>query len=169
VKRYIYAFDSADAARSAVTLLQRQGVGDQCISLIARTDIELEEIPERFLDASTDFAPALGRGAALGGITGLFAGIVATAIPPLGIAMGGPALIAFFAGGALLGTWASALVGSGVPDEVRRKFEEEIEAGNVLVVIDSKPATDRVIESTMLLESDRHLIWQSDMKTPAAV
>jgi hypothetical protein len=169
VKRHIYAFDSADAARSAVVLLQRQGVGAECISLIARTDIELEEIPDRFLDASTDFAPALGRGAALGGITGLFAGVVAMAIPPLGIAMGGPALIAFFAGGALLGTWTSGLVGSGIPDEVRRKFEEQIEAGNVLVVIDSNPATERVIESTMLLEGNRHLVWQSDLKTPAAV
>lgn len=169
MKRYIYAFDSADAARSAVKLLRRQGIDDECISLIARTDIELEEIPARFLDASTDFAPALGRGAALGGITGLFAGIIAMAIPPLGIAMGGPALIAFFTGGALLGSWASALVGAGIPDEVRRKFEAEIEAGHVLVVIDSKPATDRVIESTMSLEGNRHLIWQSDLKTPAAV
>lgn len=169
MKRHIYAFDSADAARSAVTLLRRQGVDDNCISMIARTDIELEKIPKHLLDASTDFVPALGRGAALGGITGLFAGIVAMAVPALGIAIGGPALIAFFAGGALVGTWASALVGSAIPDEVRRKFEEQIEAGHVLVVIDSKPATDRVIESTMLLEGDRHLIWQSRLKTPAAV
>ena len=116
-----------------------------------------------------DFAPALGRGAALGGITGLFAGIVAMAIPPLGIAVGGPALIGFFTGGALVGTWASALVGSSIPDEVRRKFEAEIEAGHVLLVIDAKPGTDRVIESTMLLEGGHHLIWQSDLKSRAAV
>src|SRR6185369_9522651 len=112
VKRYIYAFDSAEAARSAVALLRRQGLDDECLSLAARKDIELEEIPARLLDASMDFAPALGRGAALGGITGLFAGIVAMAIPPLGIAVGGPALVGFFTGGALVGTWASALVGS---------------------------------------------------------
>jgi len=91
------------------------------------------------------------------------------AIPPLGIAVGGPALIGFFAGGALVGTWASALVGSAIPDEVRRKFEAEIEAGHVLLVIDAKPETARVIESTMLLEGGHHLIWQSDLKSPAAV
>lgn len=169
MKRYIYAFDTADAARTAVELLRRQGVADKCISLAARTDIELEEIPNRFLDASMDFGPALGRGAALGGMTGLFAGIVAMAIPPLGIAMGGPALIGFFTGGALLGTWASALVGSAIPDEVRRKFEAEIESGHVLVIVDAHPGTDRMIESTMLLEADHHLIWQSHIKAPTAV
>ena len=169
MKRYIYAFDSAEAARSAVTLLRRQGLDDKCLSLVARKDIELEEIPARLLDASMDFAPALGRGAALGGITGLFAGIVAMAIPPLGIAVGGAALIGFFAGGALVGTWASALVGSAIPDEVRRKFEAEIEAGHVLLVVDATPETTGVTETTMLLEGGHHLIWQSDLKSPAAV
>jgi hypothetical protein len=145
VKRYIYAFDSAEAARSAVALLRRQGLDDKCLSLAARKDIELEEIPARLLDASMDFAPALGRGAALGGITGLFAGIVAMAIPPLGIAVGGPALIGFFTGGALVGTWASALVGSSIPDEVRRKFEARSSrraSGH------RRRPDDRVIEST---------------------
>ena len=169
MKRYIYAFDSADAARSAVALLRRQGIDEKCLSLVARKDIELENIPTRLLDASMDFAPALGRGAALGGITGLFAGIVAMAIPPLGIAVGGPALVGFFTGGALVGTWASALVVSSIPDEVRRKFEAEIEAGHVLLVVDAKPETDRLIEVSMLLEGGHHLIWQSNLKSSAAV
>jgi hypothetical protein len=38
--------------------------------------------------------------------------------------------------GALTGGWASALVGASVPDPVRRKFEDEIEAGRILVVLD---------------------------------
>ena len=100
MKRYIYAFDSTDSARNAVTALRARGIDEQCISLIARADIQLEKIPDRYLDASTDFMPALGRGAALGGAAGMFAGIVAMAIPPLGIAIGGPVLLGFFAGGA---------------------------------------------------------------------
>jgi hypothetical protein len=169
VKRYIYAFDSTDSARSAVTELRACGIDEKCISLIARADIQLEKIPDRFLDASTDFMPALGRGAAFGGLAGMFAGIIAMAIPPLGIAIGGSVLLGFFAGGALLGAWTSALVGASVPNEIRRKFEDEIKAGRTLLVIDSDGGNDTLITTIMAVGTDRHLMWQGNVDAPPAV
>jgi len=169
MKRYIYAFDSTESARTAVTALRARGIDEQSISLIARADIQLEKIPDGYLDASTDFMPALGRGAALGGAAGMFSGIVAMAIPPLGIAIGGSALLGFFAGGALVGAWSSALVGASVPNETRRKFEDEIEAGRTLLVIDSSGSNDALITSAMALGTNRHLIWQSNITAAAAV
>jgi hypothetical protein len=167
VKRYVYALDSPRAARDAISLLRQRGITDQCISVIARSDIQLDEVPERYLDASTDFAPALGRGAAIGGITGLFAGIVAMAIPPLGIAIGGPALLGFLAGGAVVGAWSSAMIGSAVPDEVRRTFDDEIKAGRSLLVVDSNGRNDASIVTTLSAENP-HLLWQGKVdKTPA--
>jgi hypothetical protein len=169
MKRYIYAFDSTDSASATVTALRARGIDEKCISLIARADIQLEKIPDRYLDASTDFMPALGRGAALGGIGGMFAGIVAMAIPPLGIAVGGSVLLSFFTGGALLGVWTSALVGSSVPNEVRRKFEDEIEAGRTLLVIDSSGDDDAMITTFMAAGTDRHLMWQGVIARPPAI
>jgi len=166
VKRYIYAFDSPGAARGAVQTLRGHGVRDEAISLVARSSIELEEIPSRYLDASTDFIPALRRGAVVGGVVGLCAGLVALAIPALAITMAGPALIGFFAGGAIIGAWCSALVGSSVPDEVRRKFEDEIKAGRTLLVVDSSRGNDDVIRQTMAESEDRHLLWQSRLSVP---
>jgi len=166
VKRYIYAFDSPGAARGAVQTLRGHGIRDEAISLVARSSIELEEIPSRYLDASTDFIPALRRGAAVGGVIGLCAGLVALAIPALGITLAGPALIAFFAGGAVLGAWSFALVGSSVPDAVRRTFEDEIEAGRTLLVVDSNRGNDDVIKQTMAEGEDRHLLWQSQLAVP---
>jgi hypothetical protein len=167
VKRYVYAFDSPAAARSAIALLRTRGISDKQISVIARSDIQLDEVPNRYLDASTDFAPALGRGAAIGGITGLFAGIVAMAIPPLGIAIGGPALFGFLAGGAAVGAWSSAMVGSSVPDEVRRTFDDEIKAGRSLLVVDSDNNNDASIMTTLSPENP-HVLWQGSIdKTPA--
>ena len=163
MKRYIYAFDTPGAARGAVQTLRGHGIRDEAISLVARSSIELEEIPARYLDASTDFIPALRRGASVGGVIGLCAGLVALAIPALGITLAGPALIAFFAGGAVLGAWSSALVGSSVPDEVRRRFEDEIEAGRTLLVVDSNGVNDDVIKQTMAEDADRHLLWQSQL------
>ncbi|HEX6832522.1 MAG TPA: hypothetical protein VF132_03220 [Rudaea sp.] len=166
MKRFIYAFDTADAAREAVRTLRAEGLDDRSLSLIARSDIEMEEVPSRLLDASTDFMPALARGAALGGATGLVAGLIAIAIPPLGITMAGPAIVGFLAGGAVIGAWTSSMAGAGVPDEIRRKFEQEIESGHTLLVADSDGKNDAVIAAAMAQGSDRHLIWQSEVRTP---
>lgn len=69
-----------------------------------------------------------------GGAIGLLAGLVAVAIPPVGITVAGVAGLAI--AGALTGGWTGALAGASVPDPVRRKFQDEIEAGRILVVLD---------------------------------
>ena len=110
------------------------GVPEEDISLIARSDIELEATPEQHKEAGSEFYPAALRGVVGGGAVGLLAGLVAVAIPPVGITVAGVAGLTV--AGALTGGWTGALVGASVPDPVRRKFEEEIEAGRVLVVLD---------------------------------
>lgn len=57
-------------------------------------------------------------------------------MPPLGITVASAALIAAL--GAAVGTWTAALIGSSVPNEVRRTFEEEIAAGRILLIIDAE-------------------------------
>ena len=168
MKRRIFAFDSVDSARNAVTRLRSDGVSDKYISLIARADIELEQVPNELLDVSSDVVPALGRGAAMGGATGLFAGIVAMVIPPLGIAIGGPVLLGFLTGGAVLGAWSSALVGASVPNDIRRTFDDEIEAGRILLVVDSEREDNVHVRALMLSIADGHLVWQSVTEAPAA-
>lgn len=168
MKRFIYAFDTADAARDAIGMLRRRGVGEDKLSLVARSDIELEKVPSRYLDARTDFVPALGRGAAFGGITGLVAGLIAMAIPPLGITLSGPVLLGFLAGGAAVGAWSSSMIGSSVPDEIRRKFDDEIKAGHSLVVVDSDGSNERAVVTAMS-GLNPHLLWQSDVNRTAAV
>jgi hypothetical protein len=59
---------------------------------------------------------------------------VAVAIPPLGITVAGA--FAMAVGGSVLGAWSTALAGSAVDDPISRKFEGEVQAGRVLVVID---------------------------------
>jgi hypothetical protein len=168
VKRRIFAFDSVASARAAVERLRARGVADKCLSLIARSDIELERVPAELLDASSDFVPALGRGAALGGATGLFAGIAAMVVPPLGIAMGGPVLLAFLAGGAVVGAWSAALIGATVPNDIRRRFEDEIAAGRILLAVDTQRDDNVHVRALMLNIADGHLVWQSETDTPAA-
>lgn len=137
--RHVFSVPSLDAAQDAILAARAAGLPDDNLSLIARADIELDAIPDHRKDAVTDFMPAALRGAAAGGGMGLLAGLVAVAFPPLGVTLAGAAIMTV--GGALVGTWASALVGSSVPDPIRRKFENEIDAGKILLVLDAEEDT----------------------------
>jgi len=132
--RHVFSTPSVEAARTVMQAARAAGVPEEDISLIARSDIELEATPEQHKEAGSDFFPAALRGVIGGGATGLLAGLVAVAIPPVGVTLAGVAGLTL--AGALTGGWASALVGASVPDPVRRKFEGEIEAGRILVVLD---------------------------------
>lgn len=134
--RRVYSTPSLPAAETAVRVVREAGIAENDISLVARGDIELDKMPEHQKEAPTDFKHAAVRGAGIGGATGLLAGLVAVAVPPLGLTLAGVALTTL--GGAAVGTWASSLVGASLPDPIRQKFESEIESGRVLLVIDGE-------------------------------
>jgi uncharacterized membrane protein len=134
--RHVFSAPNLSTAHAALQAARAAGVPDPDLSLIARSDIELQSIPDDRLDGTTDTVPAALRGAVGGGAVGLLAGVLAAVVPPLGITVAGAALIAAL--GAAVGTWTAALIGSSVPSEVRRTFEEEIAAGRILLVIDAE-------------------------------
>lgn len=132
----VYSATTGEQVVRAVDLARASGLDENEISLIARSDIELEAIPDSFKSAETDLVPAAARGAGYGAVAGTLAGLAAAVFPPLGLTVAG-AMLGGGAAGALVGSWASALVGASLPDPVRRQFESEIEAGRILVVIDA--------------------------------
>lgn len=135
--RHVFSTPDLETAQAAMDAARSAGVGDHGLLLVARSDIELESIPDERQEADTDMLPAAMRGIGYGGATGLLAGLVAFAIPPLGITLAGAAAIGVV--GAMVGCWASALVGASLPDPIRRKFDAEIRAGNILLVVDAEP------------------------------
>ncbi|MCD9026650.1 hypothetical protein LDO26_00280 [Luteimonas sp. BDR2-5] len=153
--RKVYSVDSLAGAQRAVQAARDAGIGDDDLSLIARADIELERIPEQQKDASTDFKHAAMRGAGYGGATGLLAGVVAAVVPPLGITLAGVALTTL--AGAAVGTWASSMVGASLPDPIRRKFEDEIESGRILIVVDAEGDTLDRVENALQHSGAVHL------------
>ncbi|SEW28873.1 hypothetical protein [Luteibacter sp. 329MFSha] len=148
--RRVYSTPDLASARAAMAAARQAGVPDEDLSLIARSDIELDRIPEKDKDEHTDFKPAAVRGLAEGGVTGLLAGLVAMAIPPLGVTIAGA--FAVGAAGALVGGWTAALMGASSPDPVRQKFEETIESGRILLVVDAdgeaEDQADRAVVAT---------------------
>ena len=148
MSKLVYSLDSAATALEAIRRLRALDVPDKCISLIARSDIELEQIPDRFVTDSTDLGPAVARGAALGGTVGAVAGLLVASFPFFGIALGGGALLLATAGAAV-GAWSSALMGAATPNEVRRHFEDEIERGRVLLAVDANEDTRPLVSEAL--------------------
>jgi hypothetical protein len=133
-KRHIYSTSNADAAKLAVRTVRTAGVPDDDISIVARHDIEREAIPSHRQEPEEHVVPGALKGILTGGGSGLLAGIVAVSVAPIGLTLAGVA--AMTVAGSAIGAWAGMLTGAAEPDTVRRSFENEIEAGHVLVIID---------------------------------
>lgn len=134
--RHVYSTADLAAAHAAMDAARQVGIADDDISLIARSDIELDVIPDDRKVVDGDFYPAAIKGVSGGAVVGLLAGLVAVAVPPLGLTLAGIGMTTL--AGAAVGGWATALAGSAVPDPVRREFEGEIESGRILVVLDAE-------------------------------
>jgi hypothetical protein len=114
--------------------LRAEEIEDRHIHILAKRDTPLEDMPEASVFEKTDFIPALERGAALGGTTGLLAGLVGLRFAGFVIA-GGPILgILFF--GATIGTIMSGLAGLQVGNSRVKQYEDAIERGELLVMVD---------------------------------
>lgn len=133
--RRVFSTPDLATARAAMQAARDAGIRDDDISLVARSDIEVGHIPNRRKEADSDFIPAALRGMVFGGLAGLLAGAIAVLVfPSIGMSWTGAGLVAL--AGALFGGFASALVGSSLPDPVRQKFDGEIKAGRILVLVD---------------------------------
>lgn len=157
--RHVFSVNDLAAAQAAVHAAREAGLPDDQLALVARSDIELEDLPDHHKEADTDFIPAALRGAAAGGGTGLLVGLAAVAFPPLGVTLAGAALMT--AGGAAIGTWVAALVGSTIEDPLRRKFEQEIEAGRILLVIDADNNLMPVLDAALSRSGAQHLPYDA--------
>jgi hypothetical protein len=145
--RHVFSTADLGAAETAVDALRAQGVRDSDISLIAHQNIEHHLIADDRQKTIGDFGRGGVKGLAAGGGSGLLVGLVAMAVPPLGLTLAGAAAMTLV--GAAVGGWVGVLTGTSEPDVVRRKFEDEIAAGRVLVVVDGEGANLAAADATL--------------------
>jgi hypothetical protein len=136
MRRIYFLLPNIETARKVVDDLLLARIEERHIHILARRDTPLEELPEAGITHKTDFIPAVERGLALGGATGVLAGLVAVAFPPAGLVLGGGAVLATGLTGAGVGALMSGLYGMNVGNSRLKEFEDAIENGALLMLVD---------------------------------
>ena len=83
MRRIYFLVPDVDVAKRIVDELLLARIEERHLHLLAKRGTPLEDLPEASLLQKTDFIPAVERGLALGGATGMLAGLVAIALPGL--------------------------------------------------------------------------------------
>lgn len=136
MRRLYFMVPDIDTANTVVDELLLKRIDDHHIHVVAKEGTPMGDLPEANLFQKSDFIPAMERGLAVGGITGLVAGIAAISFPPLGVVFGGGAVLGTSLAGAGVGAWISGMIGMDVPNSQIEKFEGAIEKGEVLMMVD---------------------------------
>jgi len=136
MRRLYFLMPDITTTHSLVEELLLSHVEERYIHVIAKEGTPMEDLPEASLFQKSDFVPAIERGLTLGAATGVICGLVAMALPPAGLVIGGGAVFAIGAAGAGVGGLMSSMVGISLPSSRLKKFEDALDQGEFLVLID---------------------------------
>jgi hypothetical protein len=152
-KRLYFLLPTVESAKTIVDELLLARIEERHIHIVAKdhTPLEKAHLPEAGLLEESDFVPALERGVTVGGATGFLAGVAAVTFPPAGLILGGGAILATSLLGAGLGAWVASMIGVSIPNSHLKQFEDAIEAGQLLMLVDV--SHDRADEITQLIRS----------------
>ncbi len=153
MRRLYFLIPTIDSAKKIVDELLLARIEERHIHIAAADHHALIEahLPEAGLLQESDFVPSVERGLAVGGATGIMAGIAAVAIPGLGLALGGGAILGIGLAGAGLGAWMSSMIGISAPSSRLTEFEAAIKKGELLMMVDVPKS--RVEDITDLVKS----------------
>lgn len=135
MKRLCFLSPDVEHARAVVQQLKDDGIAERNIYLLAKGDVDLEDLPDAGPEGD-DFLPAFERGIGIGGLAGLFLGVVALVFRSTSLIVGGGGVLLAGLAGASLGGLLTGMAGASFPSSRLRAFEQEIEAGKILVMVD---------------------------------
>ena len=134
MRRLYFLLPDLDVTHKVVDELLLARIEERHIHVIAKEGAPLGDLPEASLIQTSDFVPAMERGVALGGATGIVAGLAAIAMP--GVVIAGGALLGIGLVGAGMGAWLGGMIGMDVENTHIKQFEEAIQSGQILVLAD---------------------------------
>ena len=135
-RRLYFLLPDVECARRTADDLLLARVEHRRMHFLARRGTDLAELHEAGYLMKSDLLHGAGLGLGLGALGGAVLGLMIVFYPIEGTA---PHPLWFFAAvlvGALLGAWVASMVGASVPNSKLRRFEGEIGAGKLLLMVD---------------------------------
>lgn len=108
MRRIYFLAPDIGTTHKIVDELRANSIEENDIHIIAKRGTPLQDLPEANPLQKSDIIPAMERALAIGGTTGLLAGLVAAALPT-GLVLGGDALLASTLAGAGVGAWLGGI------------------------------------------------------------
>jgi hypothetical protein len=136
MKRLYFLVPDVESSKKIVDDLLVARVEERHLHVLARRSTPMEHLPEASLLQKSDFVPAAQRGLAVGGGVGTLAGLVAISLPAAGPVIAGGIILASALAGAGVGAWLGGMVGMNVGSSRLRQFEEAVERGELLMMVD---------------------------------
>ncbi|CAM4048039.1 general stress protein [Lederbergia lenta] len=141
--RYIVGtYETEQDAIDAIGRLKNEGFRSEDISIISKnrdnTDYITEETDTHVVEGT---ATGVATGGLLGGLGGVLTGLGALTIPGLGAIVAAGPIIAGLTGaaaGAGIGGLAGALIGMGIPEDEAELYNEYVNEGKILVIVDRR-------------------------------
>jgi uncharacterized membrane protein YeaQ/YmgE (transglycosylase-associated protein family) len=132
---YVMLPDLPSAKRLADDLLLAR-VEDRHMHFLARRGTPLGELREASYLQKSDTLHGAMVGLVIGGAIGALVGFALVQFPPGGVSVELVAVLVSTIVGSALGMWVASMVGLQVPNSRLKGFQEEIEAGRILLILD---------------------------------
>ena len=135
-RRLYFVLPDIDSARRTADDLLLARIDDRHMHFLARRGTDLGELHEAGYLMKSDALHGAGVGLGLGVLGGLVLGAIILFSPIEGTQPHPLTLLAAIVVGGGLGAWISSMVGASVPNSKLKRFQGEIDAGKVLMMVD---------------------------------
>src|SRR5689334_22379805 len=132
---YVTLPDLASARKLANDLLLAR-IEDRHMHFLARRGTDLGELHEASYLQKTDAVHGDLTGLVIGGVVGVLVGLLLVYFPPGGASIQLVAVLIAALVGAFLGIWIAGMVGLQVPNTQLKGFEQELQEGKILLMLD---------------------------------
>ena len=160
MRRRIYWLlpDLASARRTMDDLLLAR-IDEGHMHFVAREDADMTGLHAANVLQTSDVIRSAEAGLVIGGATGAILGaIVAVAYPIFGDKPEWGLIAVLAIAGAGFGAWASSMIGVSTPSKRLKRFEAQIEQGQILLMVDApRGRVEEIEERLQALHPEAHL------------
>lgn len=135
-QRMYFMLPDVGSARGMLDELLLSRIEFRHIQFMAKNEVLPEDLPEASFWHKTDLTHGAGTGMQIGGLLGLIGGVCLVAFPSDWINLSVLSIFVTTFVGIVLGGWMSGMAAMALPNSRLKQFQQGIEAGKILLIVD---------------------------------